>query len=60
MELQTARVDANRQTLEAYAFSPGEFPNLSDPLYVQELSRAYGLEYDTVLGYVPAEESDQE
>lgn len=53
---QVARVDANRRTLEAYAFSPGEFPNLSDPLYAQELARAYGLEYDTVLGYVPAEE----
>ncbi len=53
----TARLDANRETLQAHAFSPNSFPDLSDPLYVQELSRAYGVEsYDTALGYVPAEE----
>lgn len=53
---QVARVDVDRQTLQANAFSPGEFPNLSSPAYVRQLSRAYGVEYGTVLGYVPAEE----
>lgn len=53
----TARLDADRETLQAHAFSPDSFPDLSDPLYVQELSRAYGVESpDTALGYVPAEE----
>lgn len=53
----TARLDAGRETLHAHAFSPDSFPDLSDPLYVQELSRAYGVEsYDTALGYVPAQE----
>lgn len=53
----TARLGVDHETLHAHAFSPDSFPNLSDPLYVQELSRAYGVEsYDTALGYVPAEE----
>jgi sporulation protein YlmC with PRC-barrel domain len=53
----TARLDADRETLQAHAFSQDRFPDLSDPLYVQELSRAYGVESpDTALGYVPAEE----
>jgi sporulation protein YlmC with PRC-barrel domain len=51
-----ARVDADRQTLQANAFSPGKFPNLSSPAYVRQLSQAYGVEYGTVLGYVPADE----
>ncbi len=56
-EQRLARVDVDRQALEAYAFSPNAFPNLSDPMYAQQLNRVYGLEgYDTVLGYVPAEE----
>jgi len=51
-----ARVDANRQTLKQYAFSPGSFPDLSDPLYAQQLNQAYGVEAaGTVLGYVPSE-----
>ena len=54
---QIARIDADRETLEAYAFSAGEFPNLSDPIYVGRLNRAYGVEGgETVLGYVPGEE----
>ncbi len=40
----TARLDVDRETLHAHAFSPDSFPDLSDPLYVQELSRAYGVE----------------
>ena len=52
-----ARVDVDQQALQAYAFAPSTFPNLSDPLYAQRLHTAYGIEgYDTVLGYVPAEE----
>lgn len=52
-----ARVDVDRPTLQAHAFAPGAFPNLSDPLYAQRLHTSYGIEgYDTVLGYVPAEE----
>jgi hypothetical protein len=45
-----------REQLAHLRFSPGEFPDLSDPLYVQQLARACGLEYDTVLGHVPVEE----
>lgn len=57
-ELRIARVDVDRQALEAYAFSGGAFPDLSNPRYVQQLNRAYGVgsSYDTVLGYVPPEE----
>ena len=52
-----ARVEVSEQALQAYAFAPDAFPNLSDPLYAQRLHSAYGIEgYDTVLGYVPAEE----
>lgn len=57
MEQRMARVTANRQVLQGYAFSPGEFPNLSDPLYTQRLDRAYGVQgYGTALGYVPGKE----
>jgi sporulation protein YlmC with PRC-barrel domain len=53
---QVARVDADRQTLKRYAFSPKAFPDLSDPLYAQQLNQAYGVEgAGTVLGYVPSE-----
>ncbi len=56
-----ARVDVDRQALQAYAFAPNAFPNLSDPLYAQRLHTAYGIEgYDTVLGYVPAEEPERQ
>jgi sporulation protein YlmC with PRC-barrel domain len=55
---RVAQVRVNRQALEAYAFSPSAFPNLSDPVYARQLNRAYGIEsYDTVFGYVPPEES---
>jgi len=57
-EQQIARVNVDRQALQAYAFAPNAFPNLSDPLYARQLNRAYGLEgSETVLGYVPPEPS---
>lgn len=57
MEQRTARVNVDRQVLQGYAFSPGAFPNLSDPLYAQRLDRAYGVEGgQTALGYVPGKE----
>lgn len=56
-EQRIARVDVDRQALQAYAFSPNAFPNLSDPLYAQQLNQSYGLSgYDTVLGYVAPEQ----
>ena len=35
MEQRVARVTADRQVLQGYAFSAGEFPNLSDPSYAR-------------------------
>jgi sporulation protein YlmC with PRC-barrel domain len=59
LQQRVARVDADRETLQANTFSPGAFPNLSNPAYVRQLSQAYGVEYGAVLGYVPAEEKEQ-
>jgi len=59
--IRTATVDASRETLQANAFSPGQFPNLADPAYARDIQRSFGRETgETVLGFVPAEEPERE
>jgi sporulation protein YlmC with PRC-barrel domain len=52
--LHVARVDVSEATLQANSFTPNRWPDLTSPIYSQELARAYGVEPSgTVLGYVP-------
>lgn len=58
--MRTATVDASRETLQANAFSPGQFPNLADAAYARDIRQSYGMETgETVLGFVPAEEPER-
>lgn len=53
----TARMNADKQTLEAIAFDSEEFPNLEDREYSRELHERFGARpYWEALGFVPGEE----
>ncbi len=53
-----ARINADRQTLEAVAFAPDKWPNLADPSYAQRLYERFDVEpYWTVMGYVAPEQA---
>jgi sporulation protein YlmC with PRC-barrel domain len=53
-EQKMARLDADRSTLQASAFSPMRWPDLSDPAYARRVSTLYGTRGEwPVLGYVP-------
>jgi sporulation protein YlmC with PRC-barrel domain len=55
-EAHLARVDASPSTLQANAFSGGEWPALASPSYSQQVARMYNVAPSgTALGYVPAE-----
>lgn len=55
-ELGTARLDTDRQTLDAIAFKAKEFPDLEDPQYSRELHQRFNATpYWEVLGFVPGE-----
>lgn len=49
----TARLDADRETLQAIAFQPGDFPNLEDPQYSREIHQRFGARpYWEIVGFV--------
>lgn len=51
-----ARLNVDRQTLEAIAFSRKHFPNLEDAAYSHQLyERFHAVPYWETLGYVPAD-----
>lgn len=56
-----ARLDANKETLEAIAFKPNEWPDLANRSYAQEVYNHFDEQpYWTVLGFVdPASEQQQ-
>jgi len=51
-----ARLDVDSRTLRANAFSPAQWPDLSDPSYAQRIDRIYGVTPGVALGYVPPKE----
>jgi sporulation protein YlmC with PRC-barrel domain len=56
-----ARLNADRQTLEAIAFKASHFPNLEDTQYSRQLyERFHATPYWETLGYVPAENMTNE
>ncbi len=53
----TARLDADRETLESIAFDSDEFPDLSNQQYAQRLHETFNAEpYWTVMGFVSPEQ----
>jgi sporulation protein YlmC with PRC-barrel domain len=53
----TARLNADRKTLESIAFDSDEFPDLSNQQYAQRLHEAFNAEpYWTVMGFVGPEQ----
>lgn len=51
-----ARLDASRETLEAIAFKPSEFPDLANREYAQRIHETFNAEpYWIIYGYVPGE-----
>lgn len=53
------RLDADKETLEAIAFNPDEWPNLSSRSYAQQVySRFDEQPYWVILGFVVAEDQD--
>lgn len=58
-ERNIARLEVDEQVLQANSFAPGQFPNLSDPLYARRIHESYGVETGpdwVVLGFVAPEE----
>jgi sporulation protein YlmC with PRC-barrel domain len=48
-----ARLDMDRETLQAMAFRPADFPNLADPQYSREIHQRFGATpYWEVFGFV--------
>ncbi len=59
-ELGTARLDADKQTLDAIAFKAKEFPDLEDPQYSRELHQRFNATpYWEVMGFVPGEGAER-
>jgi sporulation protein YlmC with PRC-barrel domain len=54
-----ARLEADRQTLEAVAFEGREFPNLADREYAQRLHDTFKAEPYWIYGFVPGEQQQQ-
>jgi sporulation protein YlmC with PRC-barrel domain len=53
-----ARLDADKQTLTAIAFSRDNFPNLEDPQYSRQLyERFHATPYWEALGFVPGQDN---
>lgn len=56
-DVGTARLNADKQTLEAIAFKSDKFPNLEDQAYSRQLHERFGARpYWEALGFVPGEE----
>jgi len=56
-DMGTARLNADKQTLEAIAFDRNEFPNLEDREYSRQLHERFGARpYWETLGFVAGEE----
>lgn len=59
-EQRVAQLSVGREVLRDNAFAGSQFPDLGNPSYARNLNEAYGVgPGDTVLGYVPAEESQR-
>lgn len=59
-DMGTARMNADKQTLEAIAFDSAEFPNLEDREYSRELHERFGARpYWEALGFVPGEQRER-
>jgi sporulation protein YlmC with PRC-barrel domain len=55
-EMGTARLNADKETLEVIAFEKNEFPNLEDMAYSRQLHERFGATpYWEALGFVPGE-----
>jgi len=51
---RVAMINVDRNTLQANAFPPTEWPDLTSPSYAQRVDRLYGVQpTGTALGYVP-------
>ena len=58
---RVAQLNVGREVLRDNAFAAAQFPDLGDPSYARSINQAYGTESgETVLGYVPAEESPRD
>ncbi|MBM4026360.1 MAG: PRC-barrel domain containing protein [Planctomycetes bacterium] len=59
-DVGTARLDADRQTLEAVAFHARNFPDLADAQYSRQLHARFDVTpYGQALGFLPAEPQPQ-
>jgi sporulation protein YlmC with PRC-barrel domain len=57
---RTAMLNATKQTVESLAFSPRDFPNLSNRQYVRQVYQTFGEQpYWSALGYVSPEQQQQ-
>jgi sporulation protein YlmC with PRC-barrel domain len=57
---RVARLSVGSDVVKNNAFAAGRFPDLGDPSYARRIDQAYGMGTgETVLGYVPANESKQ-
>ncbi|MEN6336211.1 MAG: PRC-barrel domain-containing protein [Phycisphaerales bacterium] len=57
---RVAQLNVGKDVLRNNSFAAGQFPDLGNPSYARDIDRAYGVGTgETVLGYVPAEESRQ-